>query len=133
MPEKPNHRTPQETEQAEETRRRFEADAISRQSNVLPMDAARNEGRFYGQLFQGKGPLNGVQRIGCFLVGSLFVLSAVSIIIGAFPRFFSVIGLRSQLISDKSISMAYLPFAALSLFLGLRIIGTAITPRRRKP
>jgi hypothetical protein len=133
MPEKPNHRTRQGIEQAEETRRRFEADAISRQSNVLPMDAARNEGKFYGQLTRGERALDSVQRIGFFLVGNLFLWSAVFIIVGAFPRFFSVIGLRLQSIGDKSISIVYLPFAALSLFLGLKIIGTAITPRRRKP
>jgi hypothetical protein len=48
MPKKPNHPTRQEIEHEEETRRRFEADALFRQSKVLPMDAARNEGRFYG-------------------------------------------------------------------------------------
>jgi hypothetical protein len=79
MPKEPNHPTRKEIEHEEETRRRFEADAILRQSNVLPMDAARNEGRFYGQLIRGSRPLNGVQRIGFFLVGSLFCWSAIFI------------------------------------------------------
>ncbi len=64
MPENPHLPTRQETEHGEEARRRFEADAISRQSNVLPLDAARNEGRFYGKLIRGERPLSGVQRIG---------------------------------------------------------------------
>jgi hypothetical protein len=77
MPEKSNNPTHQEIEREEESRREFEADLISRQSNVLPLDAARNEGRFYGQLVRGERPLNGVQRIGFFLVGSLFCGSAL--------------------------------------------------------
>jgi hypothetical protein len=133
MPKEPNHPTRKEIEHEEETRRRFEADAILRQSNVLPMDAARNEGRFYGQLIRGSRPLNGVQRIGFFLVGSLFCWSAIFILLGAFPRLFSFIGLPVTLIANKSVSVLYLPFAALSLVLGLKIIGRAITPRGRKP
>ena len=43
-----------------EARRQFEADAISSQSNVLPLDAARNEGRFYGKLIRGERQLSGV-------------------------------------------------------------------------
>jgi hypothetical protein len=133
MPKKANDPTMQEVEQREESQRRFEADTIARQSNVLPMDAARNEGRFYGELIRGERPLNGVQRIGFFLVGGLFCWSAVFIVISAFPQLFNGIGLGPTPISDRSISMLYLPFAALSLFLGLKVIGTAITPRKRKP
>jgi hypothetical protein len=131
MPKEPNHPTRQEIEQAEETRR-FEADAISRQRNVLPLDAARNEGRFYGQLVRGERPLNSVQRIGFFLVGNLFFWWAIFIVVGAFPRYFSGIGLHLEPMGGKSVSMVYLPFAALSLLLGLKIIGTAIMPRRHK-
>jgi hypothetical protein len=132
MPKQSNHPTSQEIEN-EEARRQSEAEVISRQSNVLPLDAARNEGRFYGQLIRGSRPLNGVQRIGFFLVGSLFCGSAVFILAAAFPGFFSFIGLPVALIDNKSVSVAYLPFAALSLFLGLKIIGRAIRPRGRKP
>jgi hypothetical protein len=132
MPKEPNHPTRQEIAQAEEIHRQFEADAISRQQNVLPLDAARNEGRFYGQLIRNERPLNSVQRIGFFLVGNLFFWWAIFIAIGAFPRFLSVIGLRLEPMAGKPISMVYLPFAALSLFLGVKVIVTAITPRRHK-
>jgi hypothetical protein len=133
MHKNPHHPTREQTEQDEETRRRFELDAISRQSNVLPLDAARNEGRFYGRLIRGERHLNGVQRIGFFLVGLLFCASALIVVMGAFPRLFSYIGLSVAPIADKSVSMVSLPFAALALFLGLKVIGSAIAPRKRKP
>jgi hypothetical protein len=132
MPKEPSHPTRQEIEQVEETHRRFEADAISCQRNVLPMDEARNVGRFYGQIIRGERPLNAVQRIGCFLLGNLFFWGAITVVIGAFPRFFSVSGPRLEPIGGKSVSMVYLPFAAASLFLGLKIIAAAITPHRHK-
>ncbi|HXQ26170.1 MAG TPA: hypothetical protein VN822_07170 [Candidatus Acidoferrales bacterium] len=132
MPKQPNHPSRQEIEHEEEARRRLEADAVSRQSNVLPMDAARNEGRFYGRLIRGDRPPNGVQRVGFFLVGSLFCLSAIFIFGVAFPRLFSFIGLPVALAGDKSVSVLYLPFAVLSLFLGLKVIGRAVAPRGRK-
>ncbi len=131
MPRESNHPTRREIEH-EEGRRQSEADAISRQSNVLPLDAARNEGRFYGQLIRGSRPLNGVQRIGFFLIGLLFCGWAVFILAVAFPGFFSFIGLPVASIDNKSVSLAYLPFAALSLFLGFKIIGRAIRPDGRK-
>jgi hypothetical protein len=132
MPKRPHHPSRPEIEQQEETRRQLEADAITRQSNVLPLDAARNEGRFYGKLIRSERPLNGVQRIGFFLVGLLFCGSALFILMGAFPGLFHLIGLHVAPIGDKSVSMVSLPFAALALFLGLKVIGTAIRPRNRK-
>ena|SRR6202142_1005160 len=133
MPNTPKRSTHQKIEQEEKTRRRFEADAISRQSNVLLMNAARNEGQFYGKVIRGKRPLNGVQRIGFFLVGFLFCSWAIIIVIVAFPRLFSFIGLGVEPITDKPASMVYLPFAALAFFLGLKVIVSAIAPRKQKP
>jgi hypothetical protein len=132
MPNTPNHPTGQTSEQEEQTRRQFEADAISSQSNVLPLDAARNEGRFYGNLIRGERSLNGVQRIGFFLVGFLFCGSALFIVTGAFPELVRFMGLQVVPLGDKSTSMAYLPFAAISFLVGLKIIVSAIAPRQRK-
>src|ERR1700689_5757908 len=126
MHKNPHHPTRQPTEREEKTRQQFEADAVSSQSNVLPLDAARNEGRFYGQLIRGERHLTGVQRIGFFLVGSLFCASALFVVMGAFPRLFSYIGLSVAPIGNKSVSMVALPFAALALFLGLKVIGSAL-------
>src|ERR1700735_936122 len=110
----------------QESLRRFEADAMGRQSNVPPLDAARNEGRFYGQLIRGERPLNGVQRVGFFLVGTLFCLWSIFIAIGMFPRLFRFIGLAVTPMGDNSVSFVYLPLAALALLLGLKILGTAL-------
>jgi len=112
--------------------RQSEAEMISRQSNVLPMDTARNEGLFYGQLIRGHRPLGGVQRIGFFLVGSLLCGSAIFMLAGAFPHLFRIIGLTSGPMTDKSVAVAYLPVAALFLFLGLKVIGRAIRSGGRK-
>jgi hypothetical protein len=51
---------------------------------------------------------------------------------GAFPGLFHVIGLQVVPIGDKSVSIVSLPFAALAFFLGLKVIGSAIVPRRPK-
>ena len=128
MPNTPKHPIRQEIEQDEKTRQQFEADAISHQSNVLPMDAARNEGRFYGKLIRGERSLNGVQRIGFFLVGFLFCSWAFFIVITTFPRLFRIIGLGG----DNSTSKVYLPFAALAFVLGLKVIVSAIAPSKPK-
>jgi len=128
MPNTPKHPIRQEIEQDEKTRQQFEADAISHQSNVLPMDAARNEGRFYGKLIRGERSLNGVQRIGFFLVGFLFCSWAFFIVITTFPRLFGIIGLGG----DNSTSKVYLPFAALAFVLGLKVIVSAIAPSKPK-
>jgi hypothetical protein len=133
MPKKAPHVPPREIEHEEATRRRFEADAIARQSNVLPLDAARNEGQFYGKLIRGKRPLHGVQRIGFFLVGSLLCGSALFTVLSAFPGLFRFMGLHIVTIGDKSLSIVYLPFAALALFAGLKVIASAVAPFRRKP
>jgi hypothetical protein len=133
MPNTPNRSTRREIEPEEENRRRFEADAISRQSNVLPVDAARNEGRFYGELIRGERAPNGVQRIGFFLVGLIFCSWAFFIVITAFPRLFGIIGLGAEPTSDNSTSKVYLPFAALAFVLGLKVIVSAIAPRKQKP
>lgn len=132
MPQNPHDPSRRKIEQQEKNRQRFEADAQSRQSNVLPMDAARNEGRFYGQLIRGGRPLNGTQRLGFFLIGAMACGFGIFIFVGVFPGFFGLIGFRGVL-SDKSVSMLYLPFATLVLLLGLKVVITALRPHRRKP
>ena len=132
MPKNPHDPSRREIEQQEKSRQRFEADVLLRQSNVLPMDAARKEGRFYGQLIRGDRPLNGAQRVGFFLIGAMACGFGIFILAGVFPGFFSLIGLRGVL-SDKSQSILYLPVAALVLLLGLKVVITALRPHRRKP
>jgi len=129
-----NDSTRQDDER-QESRRRFEADALSRQSNVLPLNAARNEGQFYGQLIRGDRTLTGVQRIGFFLIAFLFSAWAAFMFLGMFPRLTGAVGLRFPFADGKSISPIYLPIAAIFLFLGVKIMRTAVIPlgqRRQK-
>jgi hypothetical protein len=115
-----------------EERRRFEADALSRQSNVLPLDAARNEGQFYGRLIRGDRPLTGVQRVGFFLVGFLFSMWAAFLFVGIFPGLASTAGLRYPSPDGKPVSLIYLPVAAIFLLLGIKVMCTAVVPRGRR-
>src|SRR6202789_3305064 len=80
-----------------------DGDTISRQSNVLPLHTARNEGLFYGRLIRGDRPLSGVQRIGIVLVGLLFCGSAIFILSGAFPQLFGIMGLTARPMADKTV------------------------------
>ena len=133
MSEKPKHSTDPEIDYEDEARRQFEADIVSRQSNVLPLDAARNEGRFYGQIIRGERRLSGVQRIGFFLIGWLFCWWGIFLLMGAFPQAFDIIGPRISPIGDKHILLLHLPFATLALLLGLKVMVTAVVPRKGTP
>ena len=73
----------------------LERDFAARQSNVLPLDAARNEGSFYGKLFRGGRPLSGSQRIGFVLVGFIACAQAFFVICSAFPGLAAAVGARS--------------------------------------
>lgn len=57
-----------------------------RQENILPLEAAWNEGRFYGTVLKGSRPLTSVQRIGIFML-SLSILGGglMTFIFGADP------------------------------------------------
>ena len=62
-------------------RQEMERDWKLRQENVLPVETAQNEGRFYGRALKGSRPLTGVQRTGILLIG----LQAVSQILSSAP------------------------------------------------
>ena len=59
--------------------------------------------------------------------------TALFIVLDAFPGLVRFMGLRLVPMGDKSISVVYLPFAVLTLFLGVKFIAKAIAPRRQKP
>jgi hypothetical protein len=132
MPKNSDYPTRQEIEQGEAARRRFEEDIITRQSNVLPLDAARNEGRFYGKLIRGERPLSGVQRAGFFLVGSLFCGMALFLVVDAFPGLLRFMDLHAVPMGDKSVAIVSLPFASLFFLLGFKLIRSAIVVRSRR-
>lgn len=77
MPDDPDNATAQEMELELEIRR-FETEVVFRQSNVLPLDAAINQGRFYGLIIRAARPKNGIERVGYFLFGFMWVAGVVS-------------------------------------------------------
>jgi hypothetical protein len=132
MPKNPHHSIHDEVEQGEDARRRFEEDAISHQSDVLPLDAARNEGRFNRKRIRGERPLNSIQRVGLFLVGLLSCGLALFTVVCAFHGLLRFMDLHVVPMGDKSVSMVPRPSAALLFLLGLRSIRLAIATRSRK-
>jgi hypothetical protein len=110
----------------------LEREFTARQSNVLPLDAARNEGSFYGKLFRGGRPLSGSQRVGFVLVGFIACAQAFFVTFLAFPGLAATAGMRILPNSNRAVFLAYLPFAALICFLGIKLMVTAVTaPSRR--
>jgi hypothetical protein len=116
----------------EQARQRLETEFASQQSNVLPLDAARNEGRFYGNLIRGDRSLNPIQRIGFFLMGFLACSQTFFVIVSAFPQLAKAAGMRVLPESNRAVVLAYLPFSAIILFFGIKFIVTAVAPRKQK-
>ncbi len=116
----------------EEARQRLEAEFASQQSNVLPLDAARNEGRFYGNLIGGDRTLNPIQRIGFFRMGFFACSQAFFVVVSAFPQLAKAAGMRMLPESNHAVALAYLPFSAIIFFFGIKFIVTAVAPRKRK-
>jgi hypothetical protein len=116
----------------EEARQHLEAEFASQQSNVLPLDAARNEGRFYANLIRDDRSLNPIQRIGFFLMGFLACSQAFFVVVSVFPLLAKATGMRVLPESNHAVVLAYLPFSAIVLFFGIKFIVTAVAPRGQK-
>lgn len=108
MPDEPRDATAEELAN-EKGLRRFEAEAAFHQSNILPLDYAMNEGRFYGLLVLGGQPLSITQRIGFLLI--------------AFD------GMGTSLVMPVTgLWTVYLPFSVLAFLMSLRIAWVALRP-----
>lgn len=114
-----------------EGRESFEAEFASRQSNVLPLDAARNEGQFYGSLIKGR-PLSAAQRIGFFFIGIIACAQGLFVVFSAFPRLADAVGMRVFPNANRTVLFAYLPFSLLFLLLGLKFITKAVVPSKAR-
>jgi hypothetical protein len=89
-----------------------------RQENILPLETARNEGRFYGLALKGSQRLRGVQRVGISMLGFLAIAVALMTVM-AVDRFHGRLGLlSSRLISG--------PFVLLEFALGFRLCWVAL-------
>lgn len=104
-----------------------------RQENVLPLETAFNEGRFYGLALKGSRRLTRVQRIGLFLIG--IVALGTGLTISAEIQFFPSVGpsLKSIYSALPDISVVFLPVLLLELALGARLCWVALKPAPRLP
>ncbi|MHB8539706.1 MAG: hypothetical protein ACYDCD_02005 [Candidatus Acidiferrales bacterium] len=91
MIDEPADATPDEIAN-EEGLRRFEAEVLFRQSNVLPMDSAVNVGRFYGLLIRAQRPRNGTERVEFIFMGVLWLSAALPAFSG--PALLFPLGLK---------------------------------------
>ena len=133
MSDEPPDATPEEISN-EEAIKRFEAEAAFRQSNVLPLDSAMNEGRFYGLLIRKGRPLGVAQRLGFFFIGIMLGGFAFLEICFTFPALSTALGMpRAEIAATPSFyGILWLPFDAILFAVGLWLIVTALRPRRRR-
>lgn len=115
-----------EADKEEAGRLEMERNWRLRRENVLPLEAAWNEGRFYGLALKGAQRLTGVQRFGVFILGILFVGTALLM------PFLSEVqlgpvgpSLRSIYQRLPNVSLVWIPVALLELALGLRFCWVA--------
>jgi hypothetical protein len=111
----------------ENLRREFQR----RQENVLPLDAARNQGRFYGLVTLGKGPFTGAQRVGILLVAISLLGFGLVMLASSIPP--SILGLSEPLMpgAEWPPSPSVLLGICISLIVGLRFSWVAL--RRQHP
>lgn len=108
MPDEPRDATAEELAD-EKGLRRFETEAAFHQSNILPLDSAMNQGRFYGLLIRGDQPLAITERIGFLLI--------------AFDSIGTSLG--TPVTGPWTV---YIPFSVLALLASLRIMWVALRP-----
>lgn len=114
----------------ERERQEMERDWKLRQENVLPLETAQNEGRFYGRALKGSRPLTGVQRTGILLIGLQAVGFAAMMLFHEWPypkvgpslRFFH------QHLPD--VPLIWMPVILLAAAVGLRFCWVALKPHR---
>jgi hypothetical protein len=109
----------------------WQADAGKGQQNVLPLDAARNEGRFLGKILLGTGPLSIVQRIGTIVLAVPVLaggLGTLGLLLKHLDRLQLVDPIHSiaGTIGNLVTGLLVLLFLAVSLFVGFRLVLKAI-------
>jgi hypothetical protein len=97
-----------------------------RQENILPLETAWNEGRFYGLLLKGNQPFKLFQRVGIFVTGVQTV--GVASMFFYFNSLLHPIGPSLRFVNDRlrSVSLFSLPLFLLEIALGLRMCWVAL-------
>jgi hypothetical protein len=111
-------------------RQEMERDWKLRQENVLPLETAQNEGRFYGRVLKGSRPLTGVQRTGILLIGLQAVGFAAMMLFHDWP--YPKVGpsLKSFYQNLPDVPLIWMPVILLGAAVGLRFCWVALKPYR---
>lgn len=116
-----------------ETRDRLEmeGDWQLRQENVLPLETAWNEGRFYGLLLKGSRPLTGVQRIGTLMIAFLALAMAFATYVMGGSLSGHELSLEFGHQKLPILSLVWVPAVLLESALGFRLFWIALRPPSR--
>jgi len=111
-------------------RQEMERDWKLRQENVLPLETAQNEGRFYGRTLKGNRPLTGIQRTGILLIGLQAVGFAAMMLFheDPYPKVGPSLKSFHQHLPD--LPLIWIPIIFLAAALVLRFCWVALKPRR---
>lgn len=117
------------TQSDERGRLEMERNWHLRQENVLPLETAWNEGRFYGLALKGSARLTGVQRVGILMVGMIALGSALAFSL-VYPQKLLGPTLESIYHGLPDVPLLLVPVILFQFALGLRLCWVAI---RRPP
>jgi hypothetical protein len=105
-----------------------------RQENILPLETAWNEGRFFGLLLKGSQPFTLFQRVGILVTGlQLAGIASMMFILNSPLRRF---GPSLEFVNEQpsAVSLVLLPVFLLEIALGLRMCWVALSrPLQRDP
>lgn len=97
-----------------------------RQENVLPLETAWNEGRFYGLVLKGRQRFTAIQRAGIFVMGLqlIGVASSMFLVDGPIPQ----VGpsLKSVYHRFPNVDLYRMPVLLLAVVLGIRFCWVAV-------
>jgi hypothetical protein len=103
------------------SREEWEAEVRQRQQNVDPIGRIPNVALFHGTLIRGSRRLNGVQRLGAFLVGGASLIAACLLLAWNIRSWMGWSGTW-----ERISSLGPLLFGLLSVYLGIRVIVNAV-------
>jgi hypothetical protein len=113
----------------ERGRQEMEHDWKLRQENILPLETARNEGRFYGRALKGSR-LTGVQRTGILLIGLQAIGFAAMMLFHEWPYPKIGLSLKSFHQHLPDVPLIWMPVILLGAAFGLRFCWVALKPSR---
>ncbi len=128
MPTPPPADNSSPSREGERGRLEMERNWQLRQENVLPLETAWNEGRFYGLLLKGGRPFSRFQRVGIFILG-LVMIGMASMTL-AFERQLSLLKVGPSLKSIyqrlPDVPLLSIPVFVLYFAVGLRFCWVAL-------